>query len=1283
MGVQGLWKLVEPAARPVRLETLNGRRLAVDASIWLHQFLKAMRTKDGKPMAGAHLQGFFRRICKLLYFGIYPVFVFDGRTPELKKIALRKRRAARTKAQDNIEKTAHKILVKNMQLHLLKERTKSKDSTRKGQKEAGTDFFDDELYYMDENGKHISSREIENVENVKQNQNPKGKGDVRGMISSQDDRLISNDEMRSFIEQSREDVDISSVNLDDISFKNLPIEIQHDIITELKLRSRMASQKRVDTMLQRSKDSRDFSKMQIKHLVVRNDITQRAYEFAKNAGVINNPALKKRLEDAKKRKGKLHSALVSQQRVAGERNTEFFFISDANGPAEVSSDDIPVEDTKDSPKHTENILDNEFFGNSLASLRAKRRVDRDEDEDEIKSKRVVGSDDGYSIRKASKRERKVVDITKDARPYADTVKLDDHYFDSDADVKDEYEFMDQEPSLELISEQKAIFESHKSKQSTSDNIEHNDIIIISGHKAENLILDDSSSETVESIADALIPSIEAVTSFEKERLCRYLIEKCIPDEYLVVNSSIATLITEALVVWDISKFNAYLAEQDKEIMPHLRISFDESILSENYVNKFQYLITGFSNMDYKMRIESIKTYMLCKMYLIKVISLIMKWRIIKKDFNSYVINREPIKKKISITDSDSDKSNIKILDDEIIHDDDEDDDFEEIDNTYVNNKNSEKLDLSKIEPGTVESVKCEESNNFELFKDLNSSTDSNAMLEPDFSQFYSMDMFTTNNFETISENEDSRFLNKEQPTVIIEDLGESDEELIDLSNNTDEINRIVLVDDGIYLKDSSSTEISSEILNPKNNNIAIENEQVDYIENLTSKTEKANVEKLANLAEKLDENVLERSISGIPLEKATNINRKSTKADIEIEADVDSARKELNKVESFEVIAEDDDIKADDKSTTIDAKNYDDLDLTGIDCNVDIDLENQEFEAFLNNASLNNKNIIAVGDDSDSSHQIQTIEELQNDILILKRKQNQDESIAQNVESEHIFEIQQLLSLFNIPYMTAYTEAESQCSFLADHKLVDGIITDDSDVFLFGGPVVYKNMFNQQKYVEEYSLSTLIDKMQLTRDRLIQLTYLLGSDYSEGIEGIGITNAIEILDVWKGEKLYPLKMFKKFYLQEKKSKEVVLFDDEDLIVDSILPPIEESKIDPKVIKRFRKLVEKIDHLPASFPDERIYDAYNNPVVNNDETNFVWGSPNIDLVKQFMVDKGLMNIEQINKALIPVINQINEDKKSKKSKQTSIDSYITIQPKIVHHKSGRIDNVIQKWNKKKK
>ena len=42
MGVLGLWKLLEPCGKPVPLESLEDKVLAVDVSIWLNQVLTSI-----------------------------------------------------------------------------------------------------------------------------------------------------------------------------------------------------------------------------------------------------------------------------------------------------------------------------------------------------------------------------------------------------------------------------------------------------------------------------------------------------------------------------------------------------------------------------------------------------------------------------------------------------------------------------------------------------------------------------------------------------------------------------------------------------------------------------------------------------------------------------------------------------------------------------------------------------------------------------------------------------------------------------------------------------------------------------------------------------------------------------------------------------------------------------------------------------------------------------------------------------------------------------------------
>jgi DNA excision repair protein ERCC-5 len=120
MGVKQLWKLLSPTSQSILLSSLSGKKVAVDASIWLYQFMMAMRDGSGKTLKGAHLIGFLNRILKLLFHGVKPIFVFDGAVPVLKKQTIQQRQARRQLQVDKTERIAEKILEKRIKLFALK-----------------------------------------------------------------------------------------------------------------------------------------------------------------------------------------------------------------------------------------------------------------------------------------------------------------------------------------------------------------------------------------------------------------------------------------------------------------------------------------------------------------------------------------------------------------------------------------------------------------------------------------------------------------------------------------------------------------------------------------------------------------------------------------------------------------------------------------------------------------------------------------------------------------------------------------------------------------------------------------------------------------------------------------------------------------------------------------------------------------------------------------------------------------------------------------------------------
>ncbi|MDY6931934.1 MAG: flap endonuclease-1 [Halobacteriota archaeon] len=88
----------------LEFSSLSGRIVAIDTNNMLYQFLSTIRQSDGTPLLNSsgevtsHLSGLIYRLINLVEAGIKPVFVFDGKPPELKGATLQQRRVVKEKA---------------------------------------------------------------------------------------------------------------------------------------------------------------------------------------------------------------------------------------------------------------------------------------------------------------------------------------------------------------------------------------------------------------------------------------------------------------------------------------------------------------------------------------------------------------------------------------------------------------------------------------------------------------------------------------------------------------------------------------------------------------------------------------------------------------------------------------------------------------------------------------------------------------------------------------------------------------------------------------------------------------------------------------------------------------------------------------------------------------------------------------------------------------------------------------------------------------------------------
>lgn len=194
-----------------------------------------------------------------------------------------------------------------------------------------------------------------------------------------------------------------------------------------------------------------------------------------------------------------------------------------------------------------------------------------------------------------------------------------------------------------------------------------------------------------------------------------------------------------------------------------------------------------------------------------------------------------------------------------------------------------------------------------------------------------------------------------------------------------------------------------------------------------------------------------------------------------------------------------------------------------------------------------------------------------------------------------------LLNLMGIPYVQAPSEGEAQAAYMVMRGDAEYTGSQDYDSLLFGSPMLARNLAITGKrklpgknvYIdvnpEIIDLKKNLKKLGLTRDQLIDIALLVGTDYNKGIKGIGAKKAYKYIktygDVFKALKALKVKedvellsRIRNFYLNppviddyEIKFRE----PEEDKIIEFLCEEHDFSK------SRVEKAVEKLKSITSS------------------------------------------------------------------------------------------------------
>lgn len=129
------------------------------------------------------------------------------------------------------------------------------------------------------------------------------------------------------------------------------------------------------------------------------------------------------------------------------------------------------------------------------------------------------------------------------------------------------------------------------------------------------------------------------------------------------------------------------------------------------------------------------------------------------------------------------------------------------------------------------------------------------------------------------------------------------------------------------------------------------------------------------------------------------------------------------------------------------------------------------------------------------------------------REERLVESGGPRLTEPQMDETKALMDALGIPWLVAPGESDAQCAHFTRAGISWASVTQDYDAALHASPRTLRNLVppGGSKTPEMIDLAASLERAGLTREQLVDVAILIGTDYNLGVKGVGPVKAVKLV----------------------------------------------------------------------------------------------------------------------------------------------------------------------------